>query len=129
MDLAGAIAADADARAAAAAVADAARRGGRGYLATRGRSDTSDASLAALDLADEETVRELLGRLPVGHLNERARLSASLESQYARWWQLLQSEFSLLLYGFGSKKDLMEDFAQKMLTDGGVIVVNGFFRG
>ena len=48
-----------------------------------------------------------------------ARLSASLESQYARWWQLLQSEFSLLLYGFGSKKDLMEDFAQKMLTDGG----------
>lgn len=129
LDLAGAIAADADARAAAAAVADAARRGGRGYLATRGRNDKSDASLAALDLADEETVRELLGRLPVGHLNERARLSASLESQYARWWQLLQSEFSLLLYGFGSKKELMEDFAQKTLTDGGVVVVNGFFPG
>jgi hypothetical protein len=74
-------------------------------------------------------VRELLGRLPVGHVNERARLKTALEKNFARWWQLLQSEFSLLLYGFGSKKELLEDFANKMLTDGGVIVVNGYFPG
>ena len=104
-------------------------RGGRGYIAMKGRNSKSDASLASLDLADEDTVRELLGRLPVGHVNERARLKTALEKNFARWWQLLQSEFSLLLYGFGSKKELLEDFANKMLTDGGVIVVNGYFPG
>ena len=79
-------------------------RGGRGYIAAKGRRDVSDASLARLDLADEETVRELLGRLPVGHLNERARLTRDLADEYSGWWQLLRSEFSVLLYGFGSKK-------------------------
>ncbi len=105
------------------------RRGGRGYIAAKGRRDASDASLARLDLADEETVREFLGRLPAGHLNERSELMRQLSNEYPRWWQLLQSEFSLLLYGFGSKKDLLEDFARKTLTDGGVVVVNGFFPG
>ena len=82
-----------------------------------------------MDLADEETVRELLGALPVGHLNERARLTRDLADEYSGWWQLLRSEFSVLLYGFGSKKELLEDFARRALTDGGVVVVNGFFPG
>jgi len=129
-DLVALIANDAAARLAAAESARAApRRGGRGYIAAKGRRDASDASLARLDLADEETVRELLGRLPVGHLNERARLTRDLADEYSGWWQLLRSEFSVLLYGFGSKKELLEDFARRALTDGGVVVVNGFFPG
>lgn len=129
-DLVARIANDAAARLAAAENARAApRRGGRGYIAAKGRRDVSDASLARLDLADEETVRELLGRLPVGHLNERARLTRDLADEYSGWWQLLRSEFSVLLYGFGSKKELLEDFARRALTDGGVVVVNGFFPG
>ena len=129
-DLVALIANDAAARLAAAEDARAApRRGGRGFFAAKGRRDASDASLARLDLADEETVRELLGRLPVGHLNERARLTRDLADEYSGWWQLLQSEFSVLLYGFGSKKELLEDFARRTLTDGGVVVVNGFFPG
>jgi len=129
-DLVALIANDAAARLAAAEKARAApRRGGRGYIAAKGRRDASDASLARLDLADEETVRELLGRLPVGHLNERARLTRDLADEYSGWWQLLRSEFSVLLYGFGSKKELLEDFARRALTDGGVVVVNGFFPG
>jgi hypothetical protein len=129
-DLVALIANDAAARLAAAEDARAApRRGGRGFFAAKGKRDASDASLARLDLADEETVRELLGRLPVGHLNERARLTRDLADEYSGWWQLLQSEFSVLLYGFGSKKELLEDFARRTLTDGGVVVVNGFFPG
>jgi hypothetical protein len=69
-DLVALIANDAAARLAAAEDARAApRRGGRGFFAAKGKRDASDASLARLDLADEETVRELFGRLPVGHLN------------------------------------------------------------
>ena len=34
--------------------------------------------------------------------------------------------FGLLMYGFGSKKLLLEDFASTTLTDFTVIVVNGY---
>ena len=36
--------------------------------------------------------------------------------------------FSLLFYGFGSKKALLESFARECLTDGGVVVFNGYMR-
>ena len=36
---------------------------------------------------------------------------------------------SVLLYGFGSKKRLLTSFARQWLTDGSVIVVNGYSRG
>ena len=36
---------------------------------------------------------------------------------------------SVLLYGFGSKKRLLTAFAREWLTDGSVIVVNGYCRG
>ena len=117
------IANDAAARLAAAEDARAApRRGGRGFFAAKGRRDASDASLARLDLADEETVRELLGRLPVGHLNERARLTRDLADEYSGWWQLLQSEFSVLLYGFAGA-------VVGGLTSPGGAVVGGFMMG
>ena len=34
--------------------------------------------------------------------------------------------FSLLFYGFGSKKALLETFARDCLTDGGVVAFNGY---
>ena len=37
--------------------------------------------------------------------------------------------FSLLLYGFGSKRALLERFAAEALLDGGVLSVNGLCRG
>ena len=46
-------------------------------------------------------------------VNERARLTRDLADEYSGWWQLLRSEFSVLLYGFGSKKELLEDFARR----------------
>ena len=36
---------------------------------------------------------------------------------------------SVLLYGFGSKKRLLTSFAREWLTDGSVILVNGYCRG
>lgn len=103
---------------------------GVGYIASKGRGRAiggAPNTLGLLDLADEETVRELLGHLPVGHQNERAAIVKNLEKQYRRWFQLVRAGFSVLLYGFGSKKALMEDFEKRYCVDGGVIVVNGFF--
>ena len=103
---------------------------GIGYIASKGRGRQGGAKenmLGTLDLADEETIRELLGHLPVGHINERAAIVKNLEKQHRRWFQLLRAGFNVLLYGFGSKKALMEDFEKRYFKDGGVIVVNGFF--
>lgn len=34
--------------------------------------------------------------------------------------------FGLLMYGFGSKKALIEDFASSSLTEYSVVVINGY---
>lgn len=36
--------------------------------------------------------------------------------------------FGLLLYGFGSKKALIEDFASTTLTGYSVLVINGYLQ-
>lgn len=36
--------------------------------------------------------------------------------------------FGLLMYGFGSKKALLEDFASTALTDYSVVVINGYLQ-
>lgn len=104
---------------------------GIGYIASKGRGTAVRKGqanmLGLLDLADEETIRELLGHIKVGHDNERAAIVVQLEKQYRRWFQLLRAGFNVLLYGFGSKKALLEDFEKRFCVDGGVIVVNGFF--
>lgn len=37
--------------------------------------------------------------------------------------------FSLLLYGFGSKRALLERFMKEALVDGGVLAINGHVSG
>ena len=65
--------------------------------------------------------------LEVGHLAEREELARTYEKElYPRWRTLLHAGFSLLVYGFGSKKLMLEHFAKTCCLDGGVAVVNGY---
>ena len=91
-----------------------------------GRTINQNANLADLDLADEETVRNALSSLPGSHYEERKRKAESLISRYPEWFRYLTHDFSVLLYGFGSKKQVLEDFARRYLLDGAVVVVNGY---
>ena len=102
-----------------------------GYAAAKGkrgggRTINQKANLADLDLADEETVRHLLDSLPVSHYEERERKADNLFLRWPEWFRYLTHDFSVLLYGFGSKKQVLEDFAKKYLLDGAVVVVNGY---
>ena len=36
--------------------------------------------------------------------------------------------FGLLMYGFGSKRTLLEDFASTSLTEYSVVVINGYLQ-
>lgn len=48
------------------------------------------------------------------------------QSHFAGWFLRLRCGFNLLLTGLGSKKQLLTSFVRNWLTDGPVVVVNGY---
>ena len=50
-------------------------------------------------------------------------------STYFRKWFEQLSDFNLLFFGQGSKKQLLQSFASQWLVDGPVVVMNGYFPG
>ena len=57
---------------------------------------------------------------------EQARVRSKLAPQYGKWLSLLLSGFSLLVHGFGSKKDVLEDFAGALAARAPVLVLHGY---
>ncbi|XP_044982865.1 origin of replication complex subunit 2 [Hordeum vulgare subsp. vulgare] len=82
--------------------------------------------LSDLNLVDEQVLRASLAEIPPKHEKEVEALTRSYKEQYRNWLFELRCGFGLLMYGFGSKKLLLEDFASTTLTDFTVIVVNGY---
>ncbi|KAJ9534815.1 hypothetical protein QJQ45_017297 [Haematococcus lacustris] len=75
---------------------------------------------------DEEGLKAMYLKLPEKRVAERVRAMARLRLQQPLWHLLLRSGFSLLLHGLGSKRRLLSDFAHSALTDGAVVVINGW---
>ncbi|KAI3802387.1 hypothetical protein L1987_30519 [Smallanthus sonchifolius] len=84
--------------------------------------------LSEIDLVDEQDLRAELSNIEPKHEKEIASLINSYKSLYNEWLFELRYGFGLLLYGFGSKKTLIEDFASSALTEYSVIVVNGYLQ-
>ncbi|KAH0663151.1 hypothetical protein KY284_028082 [Solanum tuberosum] len=84
--------------------------------------------LSEIDLVDEEELREVAASIEPKHEKEVNELISSYKSLYSKWLFVLRSGFALLMYGFGSKKALIEDFASKSLTEYSVVVVNGYLQ-
>lgn len=78
-----------------------------------------------LDLDDDQAPRKLLADLQVQNVNEKEQLRLHSEEQFPKWLFYLRQGFSLLLYGFGSKRQLLQSFAVSSLTDAGVLAVTG----
>ncbi|XP_039300384.1 origin recognition complex subunit 2 [Nilaparvata lugens] len=51
------------------------------------------------------------------------------QHHFDSWCFYLREGFSVLLYGLGSKKFILDEFHQKVLTNEYVLVINGFFPG
>uniref|UniRef100_A0A182Y518 Origin recognition complex subunit 2 n=1 Tax=Anopheles stephensi TaxID=30069 RepID=A0A182Y518_ANOST len=49
------------------------------------------------------------------------------EQHFERWLFLLNEGFSVLLYGLGSKRSLLQSFHHRVLADRPAVVINGFF--
>ncbi|XP_026523697.1 origin recognition complex subunit 2 isoform X2 [Notechis scutatus] len=90
---------------------------------------TSDRTLQKLEKKkmDQESLRNLLNNVPVAFAAEREKLMKQYESLFYKWMLQLHLGFNIVLYGLGSKRDLLENFRVSLLQDSVHLVVNGFF--
>lgn len=95
-------------------------------LGSSGKKSTH--RLSDIDVVPEEELRAAVANLEMKHAKEVKALMESYRSLYDKWVFELRCGFGLLMYGFGSKKALIEDFAATALVDYSVIVVNGYLQ-
>ncbi|KAK2821997.1 hypothetical protein Q5P01_022062 [Channa striata] len=101
------------------------------YFEAHGRSKvlTSDRTLERLHTPklDRETLVRLLEGKPSCYSKEIQQLHSKHREHFSKWMLQLQLGFSVVVYGFGSKKALLEDFRVSYLSEEIHLVVNGFF--
>lgn len=92
----------------------------------------ADLQLDAVEDDDGEGgggLRSLLAALPEKHPGQKAAARERYHKQFGRWWAKLRASKSLLLYGFGSKHDLLARFEREQTGDGACISANGLHAG
>ncbi|KAM6178374.1 origin recognition complex subunit 2 [Rhynchocyon petersi] len=92
---------------------------------------TSDRTLQKLKRArlDQQTLRNLLSKVSPSFSTELKQLNQEHEQLFHKWMLQLHLGFNIVLYGLGSKRDLLERFRTTMLQDCIHVVINGFFPG
>ncbi|CAG5087693.1 Similar to Orc2: Origin recognition complex subunit 2 (Drosophila melanogaster) [Cotesia congregata] len=93
---------------------------------------TSDHTLGKLKnpKMNEEKLQELLkdkNYISEKHLEGIQELLDSYRSLFPMWYRILEEGYSLLLHGLGSKRNLINDFHQEILSEHPTLVINGFF--
>uniref|UniRef100_A0A4W6C5D7 Origin recognition complex subunit 2 n=1 Tax=Lates calcarifer TaxID=8187 RepID=A0A4W6C5D7_LATCA len=101
------------------------------YFEAHGSSKvlTSDRTLERLHTPklDRETLVRLLEAKSSCYSREIQQLHSKHQKHFSKWMLQLQLGFSVLVYGLGSKKALLEDFRVSHLAEEIHLVVNGFF--
>ncbi|KFZ45961.1 Origin recognition complex subunit 2, partial [Antrostomus carolinensis] len=90
---------------------------------------TSDRTLQKLRKRrlNQQTLHDLLKKAPLAYAAEIKELNQQHESLFSKWMLQLHLGFNVVLYGLGSKHDLLEKFRTSMLQDSVHLVVNGYF--
>ncbi|XP_050539801.1 origin recognition complex subunit 2 [Daktulosphaira vitifoliae] len=95
------------------------------------KSKTSDNTLKLLKnpTLEKSQIDKIANNVNYMHKEKYKQLYQGITSNFPYWYNLLKEGFNLLLYGLGSKKQLIDDFQNSMLKDELVIVINGFCPG
>ncbi|KAM4775947.1 origin recognition complex subunit 2 [Cyanocitta cristata] len=90
---------------------------------------TSDRTLQKLRKRrlNQQTLHDLLKKAPLAYAAEIRDLNQQHESLFSKWMLQLHLGFNVVLYGLGSKRDLLEKFRTSLLQDSVHLVVNGYF--
>ncbi|ORY96650.1 origin recognition complex subunit 2-domain-containing protein [Syncephalastrum racemosum] len=92
------------------------------------KSKTSNNTMSQLATLSPDEFHAILHDTPVKHAKEIQTLFNHHKFHFPQWRFELSAGFNLLFYGYGSKRRLLNNFAQTELsTDGVLLVVNGFF--
>lgn len=77
----------------------------------------------------QDQLQKLLGKVKLSkeHKYSTFEISENNKSNVAKWLYLLHENFNVLLYGLGSKRNILEQFHKDYLCDLPVLVINGFF--
>ncbi|OMO66235.1 Origin recognition complex, subunit 2 [Corchorus capsularis] len=93
-----------------------------------GSGKKSGRKLSDINVVDEQELRTAAANIKPKHQKDIAALINSYKSLYPKWAFELRCGFGLLMYGFGSKKALIEDFASTALPEHSVVVINGYLQ-
>ncbi|KAG9473344.1 origin recognition complex subunit 2 isoform X1 [Eleutherodactylus coqui] len=90
---------------------------------------TSDRTLQKLHTPklDQETLQKLLDQSPSSFADDIRNLTEEHEGLFYKWMLQLHLGFNIILYGLGSKRNLIEKFRTTVLQDSLHVVINGFF--
>lgn len=100
---------------------------GRSYFeAHKGLVRTSNLTLASLSIAPQDELQVALRNLKNPLQQEQEARLDDLRRRFDQYAYILSAGHSLLFYGFGSKKELLDEFAQYLTKSHAVIVVNAF---
>lgn len=101
------------------------------YFERQGSSKivTSDKTLNQLKTPrlSPEALKSILDGEPLKYESEIKKAVEAHREMFPKWMHLLCEDFSVVLYGLGSKQQLLSDFQARMLHDKDCVVVNGFF--
>jgi origin recognition complex subunit 2 len=96
-----------------------------------GPAKTSNNTLSKVSLLAHDEYFELLGRYDDPLLEEKGLLLTIHQRSFAQWNFELRERFSICLYGYGSKRGLVQKFADWLYTRSEsktpiIIIVNGY---
>ena len=98
--------------------------------ASRGkRARPSERAVDIGSLPSDAKADEVVASLPDRNKVGTAVLTRHIREQFGHWRSLLASGRSILAYGVGSKKALLEEFAGTLVHEASVLVVNGYTPG
>ena len=92
---------------------------------------TSDHTLSQLarPRLEQAAIQTALQDVPTLFQSDCQQLLGEYAQLYSYWLLQMKSGYNILLYGLGSKKQLIEDFCKRCLSRSCHLVVNGFFPG
>ncbi|CAN4099096.1 unnamed protein product [Withania somnifera] len=93
------------------------------FLAKELGSSRKKSAQKSISLLRRFELRQVAANIEPKHEKEVNDLISSYKSLYSKWLFALRCGFTLLMYGFGSKKALIEDFATQSLIEYSVVVV------
>ncbi|XP_062519418.1 origin recognition complex subunit 2-like isoform X2 [Corticium candelabrum] len=91
---------------------------------------TSDNTLDKLSIPrlDRQTVSASLASVLSHYEKEKAALLDTYSCLFDQWMLQLQNGFSIIVFGFGSKRSVLDQFRKEKLQDKHIhVVVNGYF--